>query len=85
MIPPVFLEVHVQKVIIGTDDYETGQCYDNDKGCNWYMIKDGIRFDYVLIEGDDGKSDRCAKPTYLCHEDPSYEICREYLDDGHEK
>lgn len=70
----------------GTDDDETGQCYPNSEGCKGYTIKDGIRFDYVLLEDRPDKGDRCAKITYLCHESdtPDHPACKEFLE-GQEK
>lgn len=41
----------------GRDDDETGQCYPNDKGCEWE--------DYILIE----EERRCASLSYICNED----------------
>ena len=64
-----------------TDDDETGQCYDNDEGCNGYMTKDGVRYNYVLIEGEDGKGDRCRDPAYLCNEEPDHPACKDLLTD----
>ena len=60
------------------DDDETGLCYPNSEGCDGYVIKNGIRYSFVFIEDEDG--DRCADPAYLCNDDSSHEICREYLD-----
>ncbi|MGH9974462.1 MAG: hypothetical protein ACRD8Z_01305 [Nitrososphaeraceae archaeon] len=65
------------EVYHGTDDDESGQCYPNSEGCDVYTTINGERFDYVLLtDRSDGKSDRCAKPSYLCHEDPTREVCK---------
>lgn len=65
------------------DDDETGLCYPNseaDCGDSYIMTYDGEeRLDYVFVEGEDGENDRCANPVYLCEDESSHEICREYL------
>ncbi|MFZ0555519.1 MAG: hypothetical protein WBL67_09090 [Nitrososphaeraceae archaeon] len=62
----------------GEDDDESGQCYPNSEGCNTYTItKDETRVPFVLLtDRPDDKPDRCAKPSYLCHEDPTHEVRR---------
>ena len=64
-----------------TDDDETGQCYDNDEGCNAHTTIDGVRYDFVLIEREDGKGDRCADLAYLCDEEPNHPACKDLLTD----
>jgi hypothetical protein len=67
------------------DDDESGQCYPSSEAdCNNdnYLIKSssGERFDYVFIEDKNGEEDYCANPAYLCDDESSHEICKEYLD-----
>ncbi|MGH9987663.1 MAG: hypothetical protein ACRD8W_27290 [Nitrososphaeraceae archaeon] len=67
----------------GTDDDETGQCYPNSEGCDAYIIKDGVRFDFVLLEDRPDNGDRCADPAYLCSEsseDNDHSACKEFLE-----
>lgn len=62
------------------DDDETGQCYPNERGCEW----DG----YIFLEGgEDGEGDRCAVLYAICNEEEyrEREECIEYckeLPDG---
>ena len=66
-------------------DDETGQCYDNDEECKGRLIQNGVRYDYVFVEGEDGKGDRCISPTYLCQDEPNHQACKDYRDEGTEK
>lgn len=67
-----------------TDENETGQCYPNSEGCDAHIIKDGIRYDYILLENrPNGKGDRCADPVNLCREsseENDHPACKEYLE-----
>ena len=67
------------------DDDETGLCYPNSEDCDdsYVMTYDGKqRYPYVFVEGKDDKGDRCANPVYLCDDESSHEICKEFLDDN---
>jgi hypothetical protein len=69
---------NVQKVITHhtRDDNETGQCYSNERGCEW----DG----YIFLEGDeDVEGDRCAVLYVICDQDEykDREECIEYCNE----
>lgn len=68
------------------DDDETGLCYPNsevDCDDSYVVTYDGKqRYDYVFVEGEDGESDRCANPVYLCEDESSHEICKEFLNNN---
>ena len=56
------------------DDDETGQCYPNDEECpdDYFLVPDPD------VE-DDG--DRCAKPSYICNDEPEHPECKDYLEE----
>ena len=62
----------------GTDDDESGQCYPNDEGCDAWTEFDGNRFDFMLIEEEDGAW--CYDPSNYCPDHPDFGECREYLE-----
>ncbi|MGH9975844.1 MAG: hypothetical protein ACRD8Z_08435 [Nitrososphaeraceae archaeon] len=67
------------------DDDETGLCYPNseaDCDSNYVITYEGVRYDYVFVEGEDGKNDRCANPGYLCDDESSHEIFKEFLNNN---
>lgn len=68
----------------GIDNDESGLCYPNSEDCDGYvMTHNGTqRYPYVFVEGENGKDDRCADPTYLCDDISSHEICKEFLDNN---
>ena len=64
------------------DDVETGLCYPTDEVCGDYgyvITYEGERFDYVFVESEDGENDRCANPVYLCDNEESHPICKDFL------
>ena len=74
--------VECQEGYHSVDDDETGLCYPNSEDCDGYVVKDGVRYNFVFVEGEGDENDRCADPSYLCHDDSSHEICKEYLEDN---